>query len=356
MRVPFDDKVWSGRSDDGEPGDTRRIFNQVVPFGGALRHEDGLRAAPLAGNDAPVIVGFGSDEGVRRNQGRVGAAHAPKELRRALAGLPAKTSVATLADAGDVVCDDGDLEGAQAELAKVVSDVLASGGRPLVLGGGHEVAWGTYSGFRLYQDRLAGAAGDGVAATSPSSLAAAANAGVASTVTSATATRKLLIINFDAHFDLRQKRPANSGTPFDQIAGDCAERGVPFNYACFGISDLGNTASLFAHAEELGVRYVLDVDMQEPQLPQRLDDLQQLLDAADDIYLTIDLDVLPAATAPGVSAPAALGVPLSVVEAMVQRVRASGKLRVADIAEYNPSLDQDKRAARAAARLAYRLL
>ena len=66
--------------------------------------------------------------------------------------------------------------------------------------------------------------------------------------------------------------------------------------------------------------------------------------------------VLPAATAPGVSAPAALGVPLSVVEAMVQRVRASGKLRVADIAEYNPSLDQDKRAARAAARLAYRLL
>ncbi len=33
MRVPFDEKVWSGRSDDGEPGDTRRVFNQVVPFG-----------------------------------------------------------------------------------------------------------------------------------------------------------------------------------------------------------------------------------------------------------------------------------------------------------------------------------
>ncbi|MGF6991749.1 formimidoylglutamase [Paraburkholderia sp. GAS32] len=334
MRVPFDDKVWSGRSDEGEPGDTRRIFNQVVPFGGARRREDVLRAASCIESDATVIVGFGSDEGVRRNQGRVGAAHAPKELRRVLAGLPAKTSMATLADAGDVVCDDGDLEGAQTELANVVSDVFASGGRPLVFGGGHEVAWGTYSGLRLHQDRVDGARAEIVAA----------------------ATRKLLIINFDAHFDLRQKRPANSGTPFDQIANDCAERGVPFNYACFGISDLGNTASLFAHAEELGVRYVLDVDMQEPQLPQRLDDLQQLLDSADDVYLTIDLDVLPAATAPGVSAPAALGAPLSVVEAMVQRVRASGKLRAADIAEYNPSLDQDKRTARAAARLAYRLL
>jgi formiminoglutamase len=325
MRVPFDEKVWSGRSDDGEPGDTRRVFNQVVPFafGRVVRHEDGLRVAPRIGGDAPVIVGFGSDEGVRRNQGRTGAAHAPKELRRVLAGLPAKTSMTALADAGDVVCDDGDLEGAQAELANVVSEVLASGGRPLVFGGGHEVAWGTYCGLHMHLERV---------------------------------TRKLLIINFDAHFDLRQKRPANSGTPFDQIANDCAERGVPFNYACFGISDLSNTASLFAHAAELGVRYVLDIDMQEPQLPQRLADLQRLLDAADDVYLTIDLDVLPAATAPGVSAPAALGVPLSVVEAMVQRVRASGKLRVADIAEYNPSLDQDKRTARAAARLAYRLL
>ena len=31
-------------------------------------------------------------------------------------------------------------------------------------------------------------------------------------------------------------------------------------------------------------------------------------------------------------------------------------VRAADIAEYNPSLDQDKRTARAAARLAHRLL
>jgi formiminoglutamase len=101
---------------------------------------------------------------------------------------------------------------------------------------------------------------------------------------------------------------------------------------------------------------VLDTDMQESQLPQRLAQLAPLIEAADDIYLTIDLDVLPGATAPGVSAPAALGVPLAVVEAIVIRVRASGKLRAADIAEYNPSLDQDKRTARAAARLAHRLL
>ena len=324
MRVPFDDRVWVGRYDDGEPGDTRRVFNQVVAF-------DGLRRTTGMG-DAAIIIGFGSDEGVRRNQGRTGAAHAPKEIRRALAGLPAKSSLSLLADAGDVVCDDGDLERAQAELAEVVSEVLASGLRPLVLGGGHEVAWGTYCGWRRYRDREACLPdGDNHA-------------------------RKLLIVNFDAHFDLRQKRPANSGTPFDQMAADCAERGVPFDYVCFGISELGNTASLFERARRLGVRHVLDIDMQEPQLARLLLDLQTLLDAADDVYLSIDLDVLPGGTAPGVSAPAALGVPLSVVETMVRRVRESGKLRAADIAEYNPSLDQDRRTARAAARLGYWLL
>jgi formiminoglutamase len=312
MRVPFDEKVWSGRCDDGEPGDTRRVFSQVTRFAGK-------RVA----DDTPVIVGFGSDEGVRRNQGRIGAAHAPKELRRALAGLPAKALTA-LHDAGDVVCDDGDLETAQHALGQVVAEILECGGRPLVFGGGHEVAWGPYSGLRAHL------------AERPE--------------------RRLLIVNFDAHFDLRQTRPANSGTPFDQIACYCATRGVPFHYACFGISDLANTAALFARAQQLGVRYVLDTDMQESQLPQRLAQLAPLIEAADDIYLTIDLDVLPGATAPGVSAPAALGVPLAVVEAMVIRVRASGKLRAADIAEYNPSLDQDKRTARAAARLAHRLL
>jgi formiminoglutamase len=41
---------------------------------------------------------------------------------------------------------------------------------------------------------------------------------------------------------------------------------------------------------------------------------------------------------------------------MVVRLRAACPLRAADIAEYNPSLDQDKRTARVAARLAHRLL
>jgi formiminoglutamase len=326
----FDASVWTGRRDIGERGDTARLFERVEAFE-ASRLGPGQAQVPGRLSGAPVLIGFCCDEGVRRNQGRIGAAHAPRALRRALAGLPAHRLVRCF-DAGDVLCESEDLEAAQAALGERVREVLASGARPIVLGGGHEVAWGTYTGLRRWLSEPA-----------PSHAAS-------------DRPRRLLVVNFDAHFDLRTARPGNSGTPFDQIARDCEARGTPWRYACFGISELSNTPALFVRADEIGAHYVLDVAMRERDLDDRLAELDRLIDEADDIYLTIDLDVLPASVAPGVSAPAALGVPLAVVEAMVMRVRASAKLRAADIAEYNPQYDQDNHAARAAARLVYRLL
>lgn len=304
--------IWHGRSDAGELGDTRRLFNVV--------RAQGAERVP----GAPVLLGFCCDAGVLRNQGRGGAAGGPREIRRALAGIPAH-GLEAFHDAGDVVCHDGDLETAQQALATAVAAELAQGAFPLVLGGGHEIAWGTWQGLRAHLD----ARGD---------------------------HGRVLVINLDAHFDLRTGRPGSSGTPFDQIAQACRARGQRFEYACLGVSRLGNTAALFAHAKALGVHYVEDVQMQERHLDARLAELQGLMDAVDHVYLTIDLDVLPAAVMPAVSAPAPYGVPLPVVEEVVALVRASGKLRVADLAEFNPLYDRDTCGARAAARLAYRLM
>ncbi|AJG20342.1 formimidoylglutamase [Cupriavidus basilensis] len=304
--------IWRGRSDAGELGDTRRLFHVV--------RAQGAERVP----GAPVLLGFCCDAGVLRNLGRPGAAGGPREIRRALAGIPAH-GLAAFHDAGDVVCHDGDLETAQQALATAVAAELAQGAFPLVLGGGHEIAWGTWQGLRAHLD----ARGD---------------------------HGRVLVINLDAHFDLRTGRPGSSGTPFDQIAQACHERGQRFEYACLGVSRLGNTAALFAHAQALGVHYVEDVQMQERHLDARLAELQGLMDAVDHVYLTIDLDVLPAAVMPAVSAPAPYGVPLPVVEEVVALVRASGKLRVADLAEFNPLYDRDACGARAAARLAYRLM
>lgn len=310
-------EIWQGRNDASEQGDTRRLFQIVQPQTNACSTGD------------PVLLGFSSDAGVRRNKGRPGSRGGPRAIRAMLAGLPAH-SLDVLWDAGDVVCEGDALESAQAALGEKIAAILALDGRPVVLGGGHEIAWGSFQGLSRHMERRAEGNTD--------------------------KRKPLLIVNMDAHFDLRTSRPGSSGTPFDQILQACQAQGQPVTYACFGISRLGNTAGLFAHADEVGAFYVEDVDMQERSLDQRLADLARLLDQAEDVYLTIDMDVLPAAVAPGVSAPAAYGVPLSVVEAFVEQVRRSGKLRLADIAEMNPEFDIDHHTARVAARLVWRLL
>ena len=106
-----------------------------------------------------------------------------------------------------------------------------------------------------------------------------------------------------------------------------------------------------------------EVPVVEPIEPERvcafmLCAIQNLVDAlAPSSDVAIErIDVLPAAVMPAVSAPAAYGVPLPVVEAIATRLRDSGKLRVADIAEFNPLYDRDGCGARVAARLCYRLL
>ncbi len=46
---------------------------------------------------------------------------------------------------------------------------------------------------------------------------------------------------------------------------------------------------------------------------------------------------------------------LALLEPLIRRLKASGKLRLADVAELNPALDQDGRTARVAARLIHTL-
>ncbi|MNX57676.1 Formimidoylglutamase [compost metagenome] len=241
-----------------------------------------------------------------------------------MAGLPAH-GLTRLLDAGDVVCQGDLLEAAQEQLGLRVAELLEQGARPLVLGGGHEIAWGSFQGLARWLE----ARGD---------------------------TDPVLVLNLDAHFDLRTGRPGSSGTPFDQIARDCEARGRALQYACLGVSRLANTPALYARAAEVGAVWVEDRDMQERHLDARLANVDALLARVRHVYLTIDLDVLPAAVMPGVSAPAPYGVPMAVIEEIVLRVKASGKLRLADMAEYSPRFDVDGHGARAAARLAWHLM
>jgi formiminoglutamase len=71
------------------------------------------------------------------------------------------------------------------------------------------------------------------------------------------------------------------------------------------------------------------------------------------IHLSIDLDVLAAATMPAVSAPAVRGLRLETVESILHRVLVTHKVAAVDLVELNPRFDLDGRSVRVAAGLAY---
>ena len=299
-----DMSVWTGRVDAADGPDAVRWHQRVQP-------------ASLGCEPGVALLGFACDEGVRRNGGRVGAKEAPPVVRRALANLAWHHSKPVY-DAGDVACDDGKMEDAQDRLADAVAELIAGKHRPLVIGGGHETAWGTFQGIKRAEPRA-----------------------------------RVGVINIDAHFDLRGDAVPNSGTPFAQVARWCAEHAEPFWYFALGVSQQSNTRALFDKADSLGVVYQLDFCLAPWELQQVHELVEMFARQCDAVHLSIDLDVLPASVMPAVSAPASGGVQLEAVERLMNRTLALGKVAAMDVVEFNPRHDPDGRGAKIAARLAW---
>lgn len=300
---------WTGRF-DGEGDEHRRWWQAVAPHS-ASGSEAASRPA--------VLLGFCSDAGVLRNKGRVGAAAAPAAIRSALGPLAFHLD-RDVFDAGDVVVEDDSLEAGQERAGRAISGLLDAGNLTVVLGGGHETAYASYLG-------VAGS--------------------------KAVRGKRLGVLNLDAHFDLRDEPKPSSGTPFLQMAHAEAAEGRELQYAVVGISEPNNTRTLFNTARRLGVKYLLD----EQCTPEAVEVfVADFLAGVDVLYLTIDLDVMPASVAPGVSAPATYGVPLPVISEICRQVASSGALLHLDVAELNPEFDIDSRTAKVAARLINTLL
>ena len=317
--------LWTGRAEPFETARARYWYQLAQPY-----------------EDQNIgLIGFACDQGVRRNQGRVGARAAPPLIRRAFATLPVIAPLqqcfdgqlsTLLGDAGDIHCHDDDdfaestLEQAQIKYANEVSTIVKQGGLPIGLGGGHAIAYGSFLG--LWQ--------------------ALQQTDVTNDIDALT---RIGIINFDAHLDIRQSDVATSGTPFRQISEHLDAHGQPFNYCCIGVSRFSNTAALFDRAEQLGVHIISDEDCHYQPWQILADQVISFINQVDVVYLTIDMDCLPSSVVPGVSAPAAFGIELGFVERMVKTIMASGKVKMADIAEINPTFDIDARSCKVAARL-----
>lgn len=345
--IPFDASLWTGRY---EPDESERAlyWYQLVRARTPFNAQNGFIQSHHhhnQPNSKVTLVGFACDQGVRRNLGRVGARHAPPAIRQTFAKLPIPSALQNnfdkadydkfLADVGDIVCYDNDslipeiLEQTQAQYSKQVAGIISQDSLAIGLGGGHAIAYASYMG--LWQ-----------ALNNKSDLN-----DINATVSSAP---KIGIINFDAHLDIRNAPKGTSGTPFRQIAEHNRSQGQPFHYCAIGISQFSNTTALFDRANELGITIITDDSCARSSWESVARQLHQFIEEVDVLYVTMDMDAFPASIVPGVSAPAAKGISIDFAERCLEAIFASGKVKMADFAEINPTYDIDGRSCKVTAR------
>ena len=261
------------------------------------------------------LVGYVCDEGVQRNQGRIGARKGPKSVRNKLGKLPIHHTTKKIVDFGDVICLDTYLEDCQKALSKTISALIKQHVLPVAIGGGHDIAYANFNGIK-----------DAIKNVSKN---------------------KIGIINFDAHFDLRAvETAANSGTPFNQILSE----NDTVSYFAIGIQQQSNTKELFEIAEKHKVSYVSNFECEtfNENLKRKLN---AFIKNVDYLYITIDLDGFSSAYAPGVSAPSSLGFAPHFAYKVLAFLFESKKVISCDIAELNPDFDTDEHTASLAAKL-----
>ncbi|MGH8481520.1 MAG: formimidoylglutamase [Nevskiaceae bacterium] len=257
-----------------------------------------------------VIVGCPQDEGVRRNRGRPGAAQGPTEIRRALYRMTVNGLESLgLFDAGDTA-PQATLEETHAAHERVVAQLLADGKRVVVLGGGNDISY-------------------------PDCAALAKHAG------------DVLAFNVDAHFDVRPNAERNSGTPYRQLLEENLLQ--PKRFFELGSQPFCNADAHAQYLKDKGA-HVVPLDALRAKGSARV--VRRALREADKataVFWGLDLDVVNAAEAPGVSAPNPLGLSGAELCELAALAGAEPRTRIVELSELNPAFDVDGRTARLAA-------
>jgi formiminoglutamase len=314
---------WSTLLEPAPSGQEAASRPDDPPLGAAIEHWHGDEIAIRPGR--PVMIGFPQDEGVKRNGGRPGAAEAPNQIRSWLTRLSpwdaeTGTELPSPLDLGNVGRGMS-LEAAQSALGQVVAAVLCRQAIPIVLGGGHETAYGHYLGY-------------------------------------VACGRRVGVINIDAHLDVRPvpAQGGTSGTPFRQMIQHPTQPLPGNHYTCLGVQPHATSRALaeYALARGVNIRYCSQV---KDCLKQSVTEaVQRLGQAAGSVFLSIDADAARTGDVPGVSAPNALGLSGDTIIESVRSIVALPMLSSLDVVEINPDLDRDGQSARWGAILIWNFL
>lgn len=270
-----------------------------------------------------IIQGYPDDEAIASGGGRPGAKQGPKAIRAELAKLtpPAFSHQPHLKfwDVGDV--DGANIEVRHATGHERTQQLLRRGHRVLSLGGGHDYGYCDGAAFLdVYH------------------------------------SDKPLIINFDAHLDVRDlSRGITSGTPFYRLLE--GYRG--FDFAQIGILGHCNSREHLEYVQQKGVRVVSSeewIGSRRPLVDFVFERLEDWLVKRRPTYISLDMDVFSSALAPGVSAPQPLGLMAHDFWPLFDLLLARMDVRVLGIYEVSPPLDLQTLTARMAAMWSQRFM
>lgn len=264
-----------------------------------------------------VILGCPQDEGVRRNGGRVGAALAPEGIRRALYRLTVNgVEALRLFDLGDTLIGTA-LEETHARQQQVVEQVIADGKTLVSLGGGNDISYPDCAGLS-------------------------ARAGA------------LLAFNVDAHYDVRADATRHSGTPYRQLLEEGLVEARRFYE--IGAQPFANSPVYTHYLRERGVTVITREDVRRQGIETVLETLLARHSDTDAMFWGLDMDVVRASDAPGVSAPNPTGLFGEELCAAATLAGRDLRSRVLELTEVNPIHDVDGRTCRLAAAVIYHFL
>lgn len=272
-----------------------------------------------------AILGIPFDAGVSY---RPGARFGPQAIRQASRHLrydfhpaydtePFKT--VQVADAGDLACNPYHIEQAVAHIAEATTALYQHADAIVSLGGDHTIALPL---LRAVNHKLGG---------------------------------PVALVHFDAHLDTWDSyfgAPYTHGTPFRRAA----EEQLFLQHASMHI---GIRGPLYSRADlqrdrELGFKVVHCDDLQTHGVAHVVDRIRQRV-GDNPLYLSIDIDVLDPAHAPGTGTPEIAGMTSRELLAILRGLIGLNVI-AADIVEVAPAYDHAEITALAAATLAYEMI
>lgn len=269
-----------------------------------------LREEKDYGSAEIVILGCPQDEGVRRNQGREGAALAPSAIREQFYKLTTFNIRKKIFDLGDIKIG-ASLEETHDRHTSVVKQILEDRKRLIVLGGGNDISYA-----------------DGVA------------------MSEVFGNDNWLAINIDSHLDVRIADQRNSGTPYRQLLE--GEYLTPNHFFEVGYQTHFCSPVYYEYIRKLGVQRIsLELLRSRSESDMELKELikQKFIrhSSAMNVFFGFDLDVVRSADAPGVSAPSPLGLRAGEFIQLVKYAASLANTKMIEFSEVNPKFDADNR-------------